>query len=81
MSTPRRYEGTIDEHRVDDLIVEFGELVTEAEEVGFILTYHSVDKPDTDGRMDLAGRGISQRQLEILLRRALAHNAEHGSTT
>ena len=79
MSKP--YDGSLDESKVDALILEFGELVTEAGEVGFILTYHAVNKADSSGRMDLAGRGITQEQLEILLRRALDHNAEHGSTS
>lgn len=74
------YCGTVDDDVVGKLMEAFGTLVTDAGEVGFILTYHAVDEPGT-GRMNLAGSGISQEQLEVLLADALRHNAEHGSTS
>jgi len=73
------YTGSLDEDTVSDLIRQFGRLVEEAGEVGFVLTYHAVDKPGS-GRMNLAGTGINQAQLAILLADALEHNATHGST-
>jgi len=73
------YTGSLDEDKVSDLIRQFGELVTDAGDLGFILTYHAA-RGDKVGVMDLAGRGIDQVLLGRLLADALEHNATHGDT-
>lgn len=73
------YTGSVDEDNVSDLIRQFGEIVEDAGDMGFILTYHAA-QGDSVGVMDLAGRGIDQALLGVLLADALEHNATHGST-
>lgn len=72
------YRGTLDEDKVSGLITQFGELLEESGDLGFVLTYHA--SRDGGAVMDLAGKGISQELFETLLADALAHNAEYGST-
>jgi len=73
------YHGDVDEDRVRDLVRELGALFVDAGEVGFVLTYHAVDEPGS-GRMELAGSGISQGQLEGLLAEALERNRTENRT-
>jgi len=74
------YAGTVDETAIVDRVVEIGKLIEGAGEVGFVLTYHAPNEQGS-GRMELAGSGISQGQLERLLAEALEHNRIHGDTT
>ena len=73
------YRGTLDEEKVSDLIRAFGELCEESGDLGFILTYHAAK--DGGAVMDLAGRGIDQQTLGVLLAAALERNETHGCTT
>lgn len=72
------YHGTLDEERVNDLILAFGELIEQSGDLGFILTYHASE--DGGAVMDLAGRGVDQQTLGVLLAAALERNETHGCT-
>ena len=73
------YRGRLDEEKVSDLHTEFGMIAQEADEMGFILTYHAAR--EGGGVMDLSGRGISQAFLRELFEVALERNDAHGCTT
>lgn len=73
------YAGTTDEDHVSAIITHFGDVLEDAGEVGFVLTYHA-EPGGSRGIMDLAGKGLSHAQLAVLLAEALEHDAEHGST-
>lgn len=74
------YAGTIVESAVDTLITEFGRLVENAGEVGFVLVYHAVNEPGTSGVMDLVGSGISNAQLRDLFAEAAERDLTHNCT-
>lgn len=71
------YTGSIDEEKVSDLIRDFGKLVEDNNEAGFIITYHAA-RGDRVGRVDVAGRYISNDLLQEILRDVVAVDEAEG---
>lgn len=70
----------VDQDNVEDLFSEFAQMVIDAGEVGFMMTYSAKNEEGAMGRISLAGAGISNDQLGQIFARALDHNEEHGDT-
>lgn len=66
------------DQKADELVEQYGAMVEDAGEVGFILLYRA--GADGIGHLTLAGSGIHQDQLGVILADVLAYNAEHGAT-
>lgn len=71
------YTGSIDEEQVNDLIRDFGKIVEDADEAGFIVTYHAA-KGDKVGRVDVAGRYVDNDLLQDVLRDVIRVDAAEG---
>lgn len=73
------YNGSIDEEQVSDLIRQFGKLVEDNGEAGFIITYHAASG-DGVGRVDVAGRYVDNELLRKVLDDVVAVDAAEGRT-